>query len=123
MGEVRLFVREGAEMIVNMSNDYWSLTEVEGQQHGVNSFFRSVENRVPLVRASASGLTGYVDSAGRLVATIPFYQEEFLVVDVDIKEPTVTLYTRFGDWFPKLLLGVFVIFMLFSTVPALRRAL
>jgi apolipoprotein N-acyltransferase len=122
-GDVRLFVQEGAEVIVNISNDFWSLTEVEGQQHGVNSFFRAVENRVPLVRASASGLTGYVDAAGRLVATVPFYQEQYLVVDVDIKEPGVTPYTRFGDWFPKLLLGVFVIFLFLSAFPALRRAL
>jgi apolipoprotein N-acyltransferase len=122
-GEVRLFVREGAEMIVNMSNDYWSLNEVEGKQHGVNAFFRAIENRVPLVRASASGLTGYVDTSGRLVATVPFYQERYLVVDVEIKESVTTLYTRFGDWFPKLLLGVVLVFLLFSTVPALRRVL
>ena len=122
-GDVRLFVREGAEVIVNISNDYWSLTEVEGKQHGVNSYFRAVENRVPLVRASASGLTGYVDTVGRLVATVPFYQERYLVADVEIHEPVLTLYTRFGDWFPKLLLGVFVVFLLFSAFPALRRAL
>jgi apolipoprotein N-acyltransferase len=122
-GDVRLFVRAGAEVIVNISNDYWSLTEVEGKQHGVNSFFRAVENRVPLVRASASGLTGYVDTAGRLVATVPFYQERYLVVDVEIKEASLTPYTRFGDWFPVLALGVTALFLLFSVVPALRRSL
>ncbi len=122
-GEVRLFVEEGAEVIVNISNDYWSLSEVEGKQHGVNSFFRAVENRVPLVRASASGLTGYVDTAGRLVATVPFYQEQYLIVDVEIKEPTRTVYTRFGDWFPQLLLGVIAVFLLLSVFPSLRRAL
>jgi hypothetical protein len=42
---------------------------------------------------------------------------------VEIKETVTTLYTRFGDWFPKVLLGVFVVLLLFSTVPALRRAL
>ena len=77
----------------------------------------------PLVRASASGLTGYVDTAGRLVATVPFYQEQYLVVEVEIKEPTRTVYTRFGDWFPQLLLGMFAVFLLLSVFPALRRAL
>ncbi|MBN2553039.1 MAG: apolipoprotein N-acyltransferase [Spirochaetales bacterium] len=122
-GDVRLFVRQGAEVIVNISNDYWSLTEVEGKQHGVNAFFRAVENRVPLVRSSASGLTGYVDSAGRLVASAPFYRERYLVVDVEIKEHGTTLYTRFGDWFPGLLLGVFAVLLFLSVFPALRRAL
>ncbi|UCF97699.1 MAG: apolipoprotein N-acyltransferase [Spirochaetaceae bacterium] len=120
--DVRLFVREGAEVIVNISNDYWSLTEVEGQQHGVNAFYRAVENRIPLVRASASGLTGYVDSAGRLVASVPFYEERYLVVDVEIRKPTLTVYTLFGDWFPRLLVGVLVVFLLLSVFPPMRRA-
>jgi apolipoprotein N-acyltransferase len=122
-GDVRLFVREGAEAIVNISNDYWSLTEVEAKQHGVNAFCRTVENRVPLVRASASGLTGYVDSAGRLVASLPYYEERYLVVDVEIRKPTVTLYALLGDWFPQLLLAVFVVFLLLSPFPGVRRAL
>jgi apolipoprotein N-acyltransferase len=122
-GDVRQFVQRGAEVIVNISNDFWSLTPVEGQQHGVNSFFRAVENRVPLVRAAASGLTGYVDAAGRLVAAVPFYQAQYLVVDVEIKEPGVTPYTRFGDWFPKGLLGVFVVLLILSAFPAVRRVL
>ena len=122
-GDVRLFVQEGAEAIVNISNDYWSLTEVEGKQHGVNAFYRAVENRVPLIRASASGLTGYVDSAGRLVASLPYYEAQYLVVDVEIRKPTVTLYTLLGDWFPQGLLALFVVFLLLSAFPRLRRAL
>jgi apolipoprotein N-acyltransferase len=121
--DVRRFVSEGAEAIVNISNDYWSLTEVEGQQHGVNAFFRAVENRVPLVRASASGLTGYVDPAGRMIAAAPFYEEQYLVIDVQIQKPTPTVYNRFGDWFPKLLLGLFALFLLLSAFRAVRRAL
>lgn len=122
-GDVRLFVQEGAEAIVNISNDYWSLTEVEAKQHGVNAFYRAVENRVPLVRASASGLTGYVDSAGRLVASLPYYEQRYLVVDVELRKPTVTLYTLLGDWFPQLLLAVFIVFLLLSPFPGVRRAL
>ncbi len=122
-GDVRLFVQEGAEAIVNISNDYWSLTEVEAKQHGVNAFYRAVENRVPLVRASASGLTGYVDSAGRLVASLPCYEERYLVVDVEIRKPMVTLYTLLGDWFPQALLAVFVVFLLLSPFPGVRSAL
>jgi apolipoprotein N-acyltransferase len=44
-------------------------------------------------------------------------------VDVEIKEPGVTPYTRFGDWFPKGLLGVFVVLLILSAFPAVRRVL
>jgi apolipoprotein N-acyltransferase len=121
--EVRLFVKEGAEVIVNLSNDYWSLTEVEAKQHGVNSFFRAVENRTPLVRAAASGLTCYVDTFGRLRASLPYYQEAYLIVDVEIRQKANTPYNLLGDWFPQALLAVVLLFLLLSVFPKLRRSL
>ena len=82
--DVRRFVREGAEVILNLSNDYWSLTEAEGMQHAANAVFRAVENGRPIARAAASGLTCMVDTHGRITARSPFYTESFLVVDVPL---------------------------------------
>jgi apolipoprotein N-acyltransferase len=99
--EVRGFVRNGAEVIVNISNDYWSLTPVQAKQHFIGSVFRTVENRRPMVRATASGLTAHIDRWGRIHATAPYYEEAYLVADVNIPADDVTtVYTRFGDWFP-----------------------
>jgi apolipoprotein N-acyltransferase len=99
-GDVRRFVREGAEAIVNLSNDYWSQTEAEAMQHAANSVFRAVENARPLVRASASGLTCSVDTRGRIRARGPIYEEAVLTVDIAPGRGAETLYTRWGDWFP-----------------------
>jgi len=98
--ETRKFVTAGAEVILNITNDYWSLTEVQAKQHYAGGMFRAVENRRPLLRSTASGLTSYVDPYGRPIQTLPYYQEAFGVVDLAIeeKQPT-TPYTRFGDWF------------------------
>ena len=98
--DVRRFVAGGAEVILNISNDYWSLTRVEGMQHAANALFRAVENGRPLARAAASGLTCVIDSRGRILSRAPFYQEAFLVADVDLSRSRTTLYTRWGDWFP-----------------------
>jgi apolipoprotein N-acyltransferase len=98
--EVRKFVRAGAEVIANISNDYWSLTPVQAKQHFVAGLFRAVENRRPMVRSTASGVTAHVDRFGRIKATVPTYSEEHLVVDVTIPPDRFTLYTRWGDWFP-----------------------
>lgn len=98
--DVRRFVRAGAEVILNLSNDYWSLTEVEAKQHVANSVFRAIENNRPLLRATASGETCHVDTAGRIIATIPYYQEGYLVTDVALVERGGTVYTALGDWFP-----------------------
>ena len=109
--DIRKFVLEGAEVILNLSNDFWSLTKVEAKQHYVNAVFRAVENRRPLVRATASGLTSYVDSGGRLISRLPQYTEGFLIADVAVGPGRRTLYTILGDWFPYavLLVSAFLI--------------
>lgn len=115
--EVRGFVRNGAEVIVNISNDYWSLTPVQAKQHFIGSIFRTVENRRPMVRATASGLTAHIDRWGRIRATAPYYEEAYLVVDVKIPADDVTtVYTRFGDWFP-LASAAAVVLMALLSIP------
>ena len=99
-GDVRKFVAAGAEVILNLSNDYWSLTETEGMQHAANAVIRAVENGRPLARAAASGLTCLVDARGVIRARAPFYKESCLVVDIPLSMPRTTAYTRWGDWFP-----------------------
>ncbi len=107
--DVRRFVTAGAQVILNLSNDYWSLTRVEAMQHAANALFRAVENARPLARASASGLTCLVDTRGRIVARTPFYQPATLVVDVPLPTERTTLYTRWGDWFPQALAAFLVL--------------
>jgi apolipoprotein N-acyltransferase len=103
--DVRRFVTAGAEVILNISNDYWSLTETEGMQHAANAVFRAVENGRPLARAAASGLTCLVDPRGNIRARTPFYEENRLIVDVPLSSSRTTFYTRWGDWFPVALCG------------------
>jgi apolipoprotein N-acyltransferase len=114
-GDVRAFVREGADLIVNISNDYWSLTEVEAQQHYANALFRAVENRKPMVRASASGVTCNLDSTGRLIGKLPFYESGFLIARVSVTEGGETLYTKLGDWFPLFCAGLLLCMYITAT--------
>jgi len=122
-GDIRRFVQGGAEAIVNISNDYWSLTEVEARQHSVNSSLRAVENARPLLRATASGLSGYWDVDGSLLASVPYYQERSLVVDLSFRPPATTLYTRWGDWLPMSAAVALALLALLSLIPRVRRRL
>lgn len=99
--EVRAFARAGAEVIVNITNDYWSLNPLAAQQHFVAAMFRTVELRRPMVRATASGVTSHVDAFGRIVDQSPQYVEAYLIADVDVPaEPRTTLFMYLGDWVP-----------------------
>ncbi|MFW6344222.1 MAG: apolipoprotein N-acyltransferase [Sediminispirochaetaceae bacterium] len=100
--EIRQFVLSGSEVILNLTNDYWSLTEVQAQQHFAGSIFRSVENRRPLLRSTASGVTSHVDPYGRVIETRPQYSEQYMIAEFPVAhDPLFTLYTRLGDWFPR----------------------
>ncbi|MCX7786735.1 MAG: apolipoprotein N-acyltransferase [Spirochaetes bacterium] len=117
---VRKFVLNGADLIVNISNDYWSLTPVEGKQHAIHSVLRAIENRRPLLRATASGWTLYSDPYGRIQSSLPLYEEGALLVEVPLGEVLQgrvegqTFYTRYGDWFPLWCGGVIFLLILLT---------
>lgn len=120
---VRRFVTAGAEVLVNISNDYWANTPLEGYQHGAHAIFRAVENRRPLVRATSSGWTISVDTLGRTAPRWPeFYTPGTTVAEHRIPDdPPTTLYTRLGDWFPILLLLIWAILVSANICADLRR--
>lgn len=93
-------VREGAEVLINLTNDSWSRRDSSQVQHHVAALFRAVENRVPLVRSSNSGVTSIIDPTGRVTdGPLPFFQDAHLVVDLPLaKEHRLTAYTLYGDW-------------------------
>ncbi len=113
-GEIRRATAEGADVILNLSNDYWSLTEVEGQQHFANSLFRSIENRRPLLRSTASGMTAHVSPTGRILKSLPYYQEGVLTTEVSILPDSESLYLRRGNWIIAVLTAIMGIAALFA---------
>ena len=54
------------DFLVNLTNDGWFGQSGEPWQHAASSIFRAVENRVPLLRCTNTGLTCWVDIEGRL---------------------------------------------------------
>ena len=68
-----------ADVLVNLSNDGWFVRRgadgtyrgsTEQVQHLSHYCFRAIENRVPVLRAVNTGISGSIDSNGRLVAEI-----------------------------------------------------
>lgn len=105
-GLARRFVKKGARILVNITNDAWFGETAAVYQHANLSVFRAVENGVPLVRATNTGLSCFIDYTGRIYPLKPFTEvaetREILVPKAD------TFYTRYGDlfgWLCILILG------------------
>ena len=58
------------EFILNQSNDAWFGAGAGPQQHAAIARYRAIEERVPLVRAAANGVSGMFDPYGREVARV-----------------------------------------------------
>jgi apolipoprotein N-acyltransferase len=112
-GEVAEQVNLGVDLILNISNDFWSLTETEGQQHAANSIFRAVESRRPLLRSTASGLTAVVAPSGKILAELPHYVPGYIVADLQLYGRPETFYLRHIDLLPKatLLITILLLFL------------
>jgi len=109
----RKFVKEGSRLLVNITNDAWTGSPAFELQHFSLSVFRSIENRVSLVRCANGGVTACVDPYGRIIGRLPVFTTDFLVCDVPVSaEGRLTFYSRFGDLFPRLVAAAAVLFLL-----------
>jgi len=93
----RKFTQNGADLIVNLSNDAWSRSLPAQNQHLSMAVFRAVENGRSMVRSTASGQTCGITPDGRIMAMAPPFTETWLTVAIPIVRGD-TVYTRRGDY-------------------------
>ncbi len=94
----REFVRNGAEVIVNLTNDSWSGSIPAEMQHMAMAVFRAVENRRTVVRSTNGGITCYITPQGRIPRILEPFTAGYIVPEVPVYTERTTLYTRYGDW-------------------------
>ena len=97
------FVSKGAQMLLNLSNDFWSMSVQAELQHYQLAVFRAVENRVPLLRSTNSGITCLVLPDGSTVGKLDTFIQAWGIYDLPIyNDKTLTFYTRHPDLFGKM---------------------
>ena len=82
--------------MVNVTNDSW-YGPAEPPIHLALATFRSIEHRRWLVRSTATGISAFIDSSGRLVQKSGFETVETLVEDVPMVTAGPTVYGVVGD--------------------------
>ncbi len=92
-------VREGADLIVTLSNDAWFATGEGPHLHLVVSAFRSLETRRSQVRATNTGISAVISPTGELLAVAGVHERAALVASVPAGSRSGTLMLAWGDWF------------------------
>ena len=121
----REFINEGAQIIVNMTNDSWSGSIPAEMQHMAMGVFRAVENRRTMVRGTNAGITCTIEPDGEITNILEPFTEDYMIQSIPVYEATTTLYTRWGDWFAVLLLilslGALVVGVVFRISASVRQ--
>jgi apolipoprotein N-acyltransferase len=97
-GEIRHFAADGANVLVNISNDGWFGRSAAPQQHLLMARVRAVESRRWMIRATNNGFTASVDPYGRIYEPLPPDVRAGADLPYDFRTER-TIYARFGDWF------------------------
>jgi apolipoprotein N-acyltransferase len=96
--EVRQGPLQGAQALLNISNDGWYGDSGAWKQHLQQTQMRAIENDRWLLADTNTGMTASIDPYGRIVAATPRKVRTALAAPYALVSGT-TFYTRHGDWF------------------------
>ena len=96
--ELRHFALNGAQVLVNISDDGWYGDTSASWEHLDMVRMRAIENHRWVLRATNTGITAAIDPSGRITATIPRHIRTSVQVPFGY-ETDLTFYSRHGDWF------------------------
>ncbi|TLD40435.1 MAG: Apolipoprotein N-acyltransferase [Candidatus Jettenia ecosi] len=102
---IRKFKKDGADFMLNITNDGWFRNSAELDQHLAIMVFRAVENRICMARAANTGISSFVAPDGTIYARLTDQNGRYreisgtLTDSIKLIEKQNTIYTNCGDWF------------------------
>ena len=93
--------------LLNLTNDAWYGVTAGPHQHFASARFRAIEQGLPVVRAAGTGISGIIDSYGRVKAKLGLGKRGVLDGHLPVDAPPPP-YSLFGDWNLIVLLAIFL---------------
>ena len=111
MNFMRDLANNGSHVFVNFTNDSWFGPGNEPYQHLELAAHRTIENGIPMIRPTNTGISSVIDAAGDLILAGPIGKRTVLHFKVPIPiTPIVTIYRRVGEAF-----AWFIVFLSFGS--------
>jgi apolipoprotein N-acyltransferase len=95
---VRGFVKNGATLLVNVSNDSWFGSTAGARQHLAHARLRAIENDRDLIRVTNSGISALIKSDGQVIDALPSFQTATQHWRAQLRR-NQTAYSQRGDLF------------------------
>lgn len=111
-------VKNGATLLVNITNDAWFGRTSAPYQHFDMAVLRAVENRSYLIRSANTGISAFIDPAGRVIKQTRLFEKAVITEKIRFREGDPSFYTMYGDVFA---IGCLVLSTLFIITNSDRR--
>jgi apolipoprotein N-acyltransferase len=104
---MRALAVNGAQVFVNATNDSWFGPTQEPWQHLQLAKLRSIENRIPMVRATNTGISTVISITGRTLAIGPLFESANIEAKIPLAPTALTsFYRQWGECFAWLLVAL-----------------
>ena len=94
-----VFAREGADVLINISNDGYLGPTAVMRQHLANAVFRAAENGRPLLSVTNTGITAFVEPNGETKDATAGFKPEVRIWSLSQSDNRTTFYSKHGDVF------------------------
>jgi apolipoprotein N-acyltransferase len=118
----RRLTNEGADLLINISNDGYLGPTAVMRQHLANVIFRAVENGRPVLRVTNTGISAQIDARGVIDDQTKSFEPEVRVWQLQPYLIRNTFYTRHGDLFVYVCTTI-TILVFFAILFSSRRSL
>jgi apolipoprotein N-acyltransferase len=95
---IRQFAKNGAGLLINVSNDAWFGSTAGAQQHLAHAAMRAIENNRDLLRVTNTGISSLITAEGKVIDRLPSFTPATGYWRAQPRTGT-TFYTRHGDRF------------------------
>jgi apolipoprotein N-acyltransferase len=110
----RRFTVEGADVLINISNDGYLGPTAVMRQHLANAVFRAVENGRPLLRVTNTGISAFITTRGEVKDATQGFRPEVRIWKILRAKNAPTFYAAHGDLFAAGCAVVSLLILVFS---------
>lgn len=111
MENSRQMVRQGADVLVNFTNDAWYARSSAIYHHLVPSQLRALENRRTLLRVTNTGLTAVIAPNGEVLESLAPFNQAYLLHPLKVEVGEAPFTRHGGNWLRYVVLFTLLVFV------------
>ncbi len=104
-------VEQGAKLLINISNDAWYGRSSAAKQHLDISRLRAIEQRKPLIRATNTGITAFINPYGEVIKSTELFVDASIFLRVKLNS-TLSIYHKIKPYLAYALNLLFCVFFI-----------